>query len=790
MDAEVLVVGAGPAGSSAAYHLARAGRRVLLLERHRFPRDKSCGDGLTRFAARLLAEMGVLPELEGTQVARGVRVVMRGRGSRTFEYPAHLPEPNAGRVVPRLDLDHVICRKAIAAGAELWEEALVTRLVRENGVVSGVEVDRRGERTVLRAPVVVAADGAASRLASQAGLGGTPRERLGFAIRGYYTDVEGLAELLEIYTPLLDPTDRYLLPSYGWVFPTGPGTANVGVGLFERERGANVRELFVRFLETLRREDPRFARARPSAPWKGAPLRFDFAPERCTAPGLLLVGDAAGLISPFTGEGIGYALESGKLAAETIHRRLQPGMEQAPELSDYVSRLAQSYTGYFETGRQSAKRYRLVWHVLASTFHNERPLFTLCRQVALFPEGLGESYTEAALDDVGDLVEQTELPVRADLVSVGELLIDAVRRDWPFLARALTVGQSDPGIPFRPALLLLLSSYAGGDARRPAVFLAGAAIELGFLAALAHFSVEDERLPAGADGRDSAGVPAATNGSQPANWGNMSALLVGDFLLAKAHELGAAVGAGASGLIADALARACDGRVGELRNAHNPRLEEAEHLDILARKTAGFFELPCRLGAAVGGVSPSHAAGLARYGRCLGMAHELTDEAMLAAGRPGKLARVTGTRIKDGVYGLPVLLALEADGRFAGSLQELLARTDLSELARVGGARRARDAGDPAAFGGRDSEAPDPAEGVEQLLRIVRESGAIEATLRRARGYSDQAQQALAVLPDGPARRSLTRLADYAVERAGEVAHGPANTPPMTASRIRSGRPP
>src|SRR5690349_7430348 len=110
MDAEVIVVGAGPAGSSAAYHLARAGRRVLLLERHRFPRDKSCGDGLTRFAVRALAEMGVLPELEGAQVVDGLRIEMRGRGNRVFRYPRELPPPSSGLVVPRLRLDEVLCR--------------------------------------------------------------------------------------------------------------------------------------------------------------------------------------------------------------------------------------------------------------------------------------------------------------------------------------------------------------------------------------------------------------------------------------------------------------------------------------------------------------------------------------------------------------------------------------------------------------------------------------------------------------------------------------------------------
>ena len=334
MDADVIVVGAGPGGASAALHLARRGRRVLLLDRQRFPRDKSCGDGLTRFTVRLLDEMGILSDLPLAPAMRGVRVRMRGRGHRDFLYPAHLADPNAGTVIPRLALDDVICKAAVASGAELWEETPAARLLYEDGVVVGVEAVRGGEVVQLRAPVVIAADGAASKLAYQAGLVGTPRDRLGYAIRGYYEGVEDLSDLLEIYTPLLDPTDRYLLPSYAWVFPTGEATANIGVGLVHRERGANVRDLMTRFVDALR-DEPRYRDAAPASGWLGAPLRFDFAPERSMAPGLLLVGDAAGMISPFTGEGIGYALESGRLAAETADEALSARGVGTLDLSAY-----------------------------------------------------------------------------------------------------------------------------------------------------------------------------------------------------------------------------------------------------------------------------------------------------------------------------------------------------------------------------------------------------------------------------------------------------------------------
>ncbi len=276
MDAEVLVVGAGPAGSSAAYHLARLNRRVRLLDSARFPRDKSCGDGLTRSATRLLAEMGVLEQFAGAQKVMGTRVFMKGRGTRAFLYPDGRGSPHHGLVVPRAVLDHALCRHAVATGAELWESTHVTRLTRV-GNVNRLLVTCNGAERVLEAPVIVAADGAASALAIQTGLTNRVRRSLGFALRAYFEEIDDLGDLLEIYLPLTDPSDRFIQPSYGWVFPTGPGSANIGVGIFERGRDATVRQL-VHFLEFLRSTDVRFKRMRQVHAWRGAPLNSSFLP--------------------------------------------------------------------------------------------------------------------------------------------------------------------------------------------------------------------------------------------------------------------------------------------------------------------------------------------------------------------------------------------------------------------------------------------------------------------------------------------------------------------------------
>ena len=730
MDADAIVVGAGPSGASAALHLARRGRHVLLLERHRFPRDKSCGDSLTRFATRILAEMDVLEDLPPSPPARGARIFLRGRGHRDFRYPDHLAEPNHGIVVPRLVLDDILCKSAVGAGAELWEETVASRLLYENGSVVGVVVQCGGESRRLRAPVVIAADGAASRLAFQAGLAATPQDQMGYAVRGYYEGIEGLTNLLEIYMPLLDPTDRYLLPSYGWVFPMGAGTANIGVGLALRARRANIHMLFTRFIEFLA-EDPRFDGVTPCSDWRGAPLRFDFLPERCAAPGLLLVGDAAGMISPFTGEGIGYALESGRLAAGTVSDAMDCSKGSSLDLSEYPASLGRRFTGYFETGRQSARRFNLIWHVLESTFLNERPLFDMCRRAALFPEGIGDSYTGEFFEDVTQYLEgavagaaNEAIPalVRTDLLSIREVLTDTVRRDWPFLARALTADQP-LGLQFRPALLLLLAGYVA-QPRRSLLVPTGAAVELGYLAALAQASVGEGD---GASSQDA-------DGSRPANWGNMFALMVGDFLFSQAYVMTARVAAEVSRLMAGALSEACEGHTLALRNSFNPDQTVEEHLEILRKKVATLFELPCRLGAHLSGALPRVTAALAGYGHNLGIAYQLIDDVLVACGRASELGRAVGSDLQEGVYSFPILHALGSDGREAMK----------DSLATV---RRGR--GD-----------------VDAVYSIARECGGMQAAIDTADAFAEKARASLQSVPEGAARASLEALVDYVVDRA------------------------
>ncbi|MFI6760626.1 geranylgeranyl reductase family protein [Micromonospora sp. NPDC050417] len=678
---DAVVVGAGPAGSATAYHLARRGRRVLLVDRRDFPRDKSCGDGLTRRAVRLLGEMGVLEELTGAARVGGVRIRMRGRGSRDFWYDGDGPLAY-GMVVPRLELDAKLCHRAVRAGATLWSDARATYLLGEPGAVRGVEIEREGRRMAVRAPVVVAADGAASGLGRQAGLRSGERDRTGFAARGYFADVIGADPLLEIHLPLFDITERHLLPSYGWVFPVGGGVVNVGVGLFDPAHRDSVRGLYDRFMSELIRDDPRFHRARPVGRMSAAPLRLDFDPDRCGVPGLLLVGDAAGLASPFTGEGISLALESGVLAAARIDEALHESADEPIDPAPYARALAARHAGHFEAGRETARRYLLTWRVLESTFDDDRPIFDLCRRLVLFPDG---ARVQRLLGPLPAMDPALGRALRRDLNTVADLLTACVRDEWPMFVGLAAPDEELASVALRPAVLLLLAGYVG-QRRHPLRHALAAAVDLGMFAGLAMDGAGAANAPPGAGAarvRPGAGagaglpgvrVPTPRSGpvsaagagrwstpARPVPWGDRFAILTADYLLARAYELAARGGAAMVAEFAEALTASCEARAGQWRQDRpggsvvdhavsgwgDPagRTDWSARAEALAGRAAISFELPCRLGARLGGVGASVVNALASYGRNLGVSRALAGELRSATGdadvaRSTEIARV------------------------------------------------------------------------------------------------------------------------------------------------------
>ncbi len=349
--ADVVIVGAGPGGAAAASVLASAGAEVIMLERARFPRDKSCGDGVTAHAVDILEEMGVTFASFGDRAVRTLGGRIGGPDGNTF---AAAPPAKDGRpvecwVVPRMVLDECVANSAVRAGATLVQSANVTTLMRSNGATTGVEYDDGGGVRKLAAKVVIGADGAHSTVAKLLGVRAASPRDLGYALRGYYSGVTGLNQDLEIYY-----FDKQLLPGYGWVFPTGPTTANVGIGIYsgELDRSARkLRNILDDFIATEPNLRGRFDNAKPIGRAIGWPLPVSSAHRRTVFDGALLCGDAASLVDPLTGEGIWTALVSGRSAARAALAALATNDASRHVLARHQREWIAEAGGYLSSGR-------------------------------------------------------------------------------------------------------------------------------------------------------------------------------------------------------------------------------------------------------------------------------------------------------------------------------------------------------------------------------------------------------------------------------------------------------
>jgi menaquinone-9 beta-reductase len=412
-QADVIVVGAGPAGAATAYHLAQAGVDVLLLEKASFPRDKICGDGLTPRAVKQLVGMGFDLDEPGWQKNRGLRIV--GAGHRLeLPWPELSSFPPYGAVRTRMDLDELLARHAEKAGARLTERTSVTGplLDERTGRVVGVHakpVDDRGRRVgddiTYQAPVVVACDGVSARLATSLGLERRDDRPMAVAVRAYYETPRHDDPWMESWLELWDgrPGESNLLPGYGWIFGVGDGTANVGLGILNTSaafQSVDYKDLLVRWLANTPeewgfRDDNLVGRIGSAA----LPMGFNRKPHYTR--GVLLVGDAGGMVNPFNGEGIDYALESGETAAHTILQALArpdgPGRERV--LQGYADALDSAYGGYFTLGRVFAKM------IGNPTFMKQATRYGLPRQALMrFMLKLMANLTDPHGRDVSDRV--------------------------------------------------------------------------------------------------------------------------------------------------------------------------------------------------------------------------------------------------------------------------------------------------------------------------------------------------------------------------------------------------
>ena len=358
---EVLVVGAGPAGSAAAHRLGRAGRDVVLVDQHAFPRDKVCGDGLIADALRALERLGVKEQVLAEARVSATLGCIGPRGGR-------IDVPGSLVVLPRKRLDEIVCRAAVAAGARMFAPLRFVAPRRESGRVVGAKLEQGGEGREIRAAWVVLATGAQPQATLAAGLC-ERRAPSGIALRGYVKNAAMTARI----TSLEVVWHKRLSPGYGWIFPCGGDRFNIGVGVAQNPprdgkggrapQHLNLRAAFAAFqaLYAPARELVEGGEwlAEPGEELKGAPLRCSLEGAQVEAPGILVCGEAAGSTYALTGEGIGKAMETALHAAEAI---LAGAGDDAAVRADYRSRI-ESLQPRFDLYAQAHRAVAHPWLV-------------------------------------------------------------------------------------------------------------------------------------------------------------------------------------------------------------------------------------------------------------------------------------------------------------------------------------------------------------------------------------------------------------------------------------------
>lgn len=370
----ILVVGGGPAGTSAALWMARAGHEVTLVEAKEYPRDKTCGDGLTPRAILQLQEMGFDFDIPAFHRIDGLRSYAGDDLVMELEWPEHSRFPDWGGVIRRRDLDEQVARLAEKEGVAVREKTTATPVL-EDGRLVGVDLNSGGETERVTPEVTVIADGSQNRFGRD--LGATRRKDypLGLAARGYFASPRSTDRFLESQLDLRDSSGA-TMPGYGWVFPLGDGSVNVGVGLlstFSRWKHVNTTNMMNDYVATAPAYWELSEEARLSKPM-GGKLIMSYSRGPLVGSNWVTVGDAAGAINPWNGEGISYGYETGRIAARYVGEALAAG--DMSLLRRYPQHLEDEFGLYYKMARIFVKAIGNppVMRALAHTGLRSRPL--------------------------------------------------------------------------------------------------------------------------------------------------------------------------------------------------------------------------------------------------------------------------------------------------------------------------------------------------------------------------------------------------------------------------------
>lgn len=327
---DAIIVGGGPAGSAAALYAKHYGLKTIVLDKSNFPRDKICGDALSGKCIRILRELDLLKEIENLDGADINRITFGSPSYKQFDLD--LKKSNKkGYVIPRLIFDNYLFQK-VKTVSDTKENFTVRNILYEHGKINGiVGKNKNGKDEKIKAPVVIGADGTNSIVARKLGLYEMDIEHTSIAIRCYYSGVKGLSDQIELHYI------KEVNPGYFWVFPIGEGKANIGIGLSKNYAKRDNRTL-QQILNQVTSSEPfksRFENAIQLEKPKGWNLPCGSIHRRNHGDGFMLIGDSAGIIDPFTGEGIGNAMVSGKYAMKVLSESKRKNNFTKKSFSEY-----------------------------------------------------------------------------------------------------------------------------------------------------------------------------------------------------------------------------------------------------------------------------------------------------------------------------------------------------------------------------------------------------------------------------------------------------------------------
>lgn len=710
--AEIVVVGAGPAGSTAAATLAELGHEVLLIDKNDFPREKPCGDGIMFPAVTQAERLGLGAMIEASVEIEATRVVVGHRRQTSIDYEA-APDRPLPRCIARADFDAGLLAAARARGSRFLrakvegvEEADGERRLRA----------RDGERSFeVRAGLVIAADGATSRIRRV--LGGATEKPAAYAIRRYFRCERPLDPVFQVDVPL--EFEGRILPGYGWVFPIDEYTANIGVGTLSEphHRIPSLRKVLAAYVAELEvKAARRFGALEPSGEPLGSPMGIRSRLEVAGAPDLALVGDAAGSTHPITGEGISFAMRAGRSLAGAVHARSRRGGR-----GNGVPLEAQVWRSFPQLGVDTSALSRASMLELNRTPGATKSIGTVSEPflAAARRFACDSAYETGVEGTPAWLALDRRDPALAEaLEQANDLLLERLSDHMPFVTETIHASIRGHLGPMYAAVALAIAPADGPPPE--GAFEAGVAAEsVGVLPELLTMLVDRVR-------------------SKRLQANNAMAVLTGDFAATRALLAAARLGPTA----VTALAQACrDGCQGGMRDSASRFAADrtVESWQAAAHETAGAATvLAARLGTLVGGVEAPEEA-LRRFGLELGTAIRLAEEIVdLTVDDDGEGAS-TGAKLQRGIYSLPVLYAVEA----VPELPRLLARHSAEQ------------------------------DSAEEILATIRESSALERAIDECVARSDAARalaeedwggEALATLAAAPGEYVASQLALGAVE--------------------------